>query len=203
MADKLVNLRIFADGRRQAIVAARGIGIADDEQQGVVDRPGRGGRGAEIGFRLVGQGRPAEGEVHVGRAPDIILVDAADAGAQSRRRRTLLGELLGGAIMDHRRGPEVPVPEIDPARHQATAARLQGLDVDRQTVQQPLSGEPGAAKAEEAAAGPDPGVVAEGDHRAGAVGRHDLQQVAMARRDDAFDPGSRGCRRFGRGGDVH
>src|SRR3546814_21170657 len=90
--------------------------------------------------------------MRVRRAFDIMLVVIAHAAAQRLGCRGLFGKALVGAGMEHRRGPEVLALEIDLARHQ-TAIPLQGLDRDRQAVEQRIRGKLVAAEAQETAAG--------------------------------------------------
>jgi len=176
-------------------LASRRIGVADDKQQGVVHAFGRVGRGAEIGLRLRGKHGLARVEVHVRRAFDIIFVDVTHPAAQRFRRRCLFGKALIGADMDHRRGPQVFVLEVDLARHQAPVP-LQRLDRDGQAVEQRIGGQLVAVETQKSTAGLDPGVLVDDDDHIVAVGGRDSHPVAAARGDDAFDLGSPG--HFGR-----
>ena len=128
---------------------------------------------------------------------DIVLADIGHAAAQCVGGRSLFGEALGGAAADHRRGPEIPVLEVDLAGHEAIG-RLQRLDGDRQAVKQRIRAQLVAVEAQEASAGLDPGGVGDGDDGVAAIGCRDAKPVAIARGNDAFDlrPGGK-ARRFG------
>src|SRR3546814_4408112 len=93
----------------------------------------------------------------------------SDAATQRLGRRRLLRETLIGAGVDHRRGAQVLALEVDLVRHQS-AVPLQGVDLDRQAVQQRTRRELVTVEAQKAAAALDLGIVGDRDRRVVAVG---------------------------------
>src|SRR3546814_12372325 len=75
-----------------------------------------------------------------------------------------------------------------------TAIPLQGLDRDRQAVEQRIRGKLVAAEAQESAAGLDPGVFGDGDHGVVAIGGPDLHPTVRSEESRVGKEGVSTCR---------